>query len=578
MERTGTAERTQALAARLEEIVGRRHVLTGEDETRWYRTGYRFGSGRVLAVVRPGTLLEQWRVLQACVDSDAIVIMQAANTGLTGGSTPAGDDYDRPIVIISTQRLGGVQVIDGGRQVVCLPGSTLYELERELKPLGREPHSVIGSSCIGASVIGGIANNSGGALIRRGPAYTELSLYAARDADGTLRLVNHLGIDLGDNPETMLQRLDRGDYGEAQVQAASNRAASDGEYARHVRDVAAATPARYNADQRRLFEASGSAGKVAIFAVRLDTFAAEADTRVFYIGTNDAAELTQIRRRMLTEFDSLPIAAEYLHRDAFTIAEIYGKDTFLAIERLGTDRLPRLFKFKAWLDGVARRVPFARTEGFSDRVLQQASRLFPSHLPQRMRDFRDRYAHHLMVRVSHDSIEATRHLLGGMFPTPEGDYFECTAEEGTKAFLHRFAVAGAAVRYRAVHPDSVEDIVALDIALRRNDEDWMERLPPELEAQVLHKLYYGHFFCHVFHQDYVVAKGHDTHALELRMLKLLDDRGAEYPAEHNVGHLYPAKAGLAGFYRSLDPCNSFNPGIGHTTKCAHWQVPASALP
>jgi D-lactate dehydrogenase len=37
---------------------------------------------------------------------------------------------------------------------------------------------VIGSSCIGASVIGGICNNSGGSLVQRGPAYTEMSLFA----------------------------------------------------------------------------------------------------------------------------------------------------------------------------------------------------------------------------------------------------------------------------------------------------------------------------------------------------------------------------------------------------------------
>jgi D-lactate dehydrogenase len=42
----------------------------------------------VLAVVQPGTLVEQWRVLQACVEAGVIVIPQAANTGLTGGSTP----------------------------------------------------------------------------------------------------------------------------------------------------------------------------------------------------------------------------------------------------------------------------------------------------------------------------------------------------------------------------------------------------------------------------------------------------------------------------------------------------------
>jgi D-lactate dehydrogenase len=126
------------------------------------------------------------------------------------------------------------------------------------------------------------------------------------------------------------------------------------------------------------------------------------------------------------------------------------------------------------------------------------------------------------------------------------------------------------VRYRAIHRDTVEDIVALDIALPRNTRDWIEALPPEIERPILHKLYYGHFFCQVFHQDYVVAKGEDPHALEAAMLALLDARGAEYPAEHNVGHLYPAKPALAEFYRSLDPRNQLNPGIGKATKARFW--------
>ena len=113
-----------------------------------------------------------------------------------------------------------------------------------------------------------------------------------------------------------------------------------------------------------------------------------------------------------------------------------------------------------------------------------------------------------------------------------------------KAFLHRFAAAGAAVRYRAVHRREVEDIVALDVALRRNDPNWFETLPEEIERPIAHKLYYGHFFCHVFHQDYVVGKGHNTMQLERRIWRLLDARGAQYPAEHNVGHLYEAKPAL----------------------------------
>ena len=167
-------------------------------------------------------------------------------------------------------------------------------------------------------------------------------------------------------------------------------------------------------------------------------------------------------------------------------------------------------------------------------------------------------------------IDEARDYLRSVFPSAQGGYFECTADEGEKAFLHRYAVAGAAIRYRAVHRREVEDIVALDIALPRNERNWVEHLPEDVSAPILHKIYYAHFFCLVFHQDYIVKKGHDTLALEHRMWRLLDERRAEYPAEHNVGHLYNAKPALVNHYRSLDPCNAFNPGIGHTSKCLHW--------
>ncbi|XOT97981.1 hypothetical protein ACMTAU_03510, partial [Alcaligenes pakistanensis] len=41
-------------------MVGNPHVLTDDRSTRRYRKGHRTGEGKVLAVVRPGTLLEQW--------------------------------------------------------------------------------------------------------------------------------------------------------------------------------------------------------------------------------------------------------------------------------------------------------------------------------------------------------------------------------------------------------------------------------------------------------------------------------------------------------------------------------------
>lgn len=558
---------TGALLARLRDIVGAAHVLSGDKPTRRFRKGYRFGDGPVLAVVRPGTLVEQWRVLQAVVAAQAIVIMQAANTGLTGGSTPDGADYDRPVVILNTLRLTGIQLLNDGRQVVCLPGATLDRLEQALAPLDREPHSVIGSSCIGASVLGGVCNNSGGALVRRGPAYTELALFAQVDAQGQLQLINHLGIALGEDPEQMLERLQRGDYTATDVDNHSGRAATDPRYATQVRQVDAPTPARFNADPSRHFEAAGSAGKLAVFAVRLDTFERER-SEVFYIGSNAMEDLTDIRRHLLTAFERLPISGEYLHREAFDIGQRYGKDTFLLIDRLGTARVPAAFALKSRIDGWFESVGL---RGVTDRLLQAAMQLLPAHLPPRMRQFRDRYEHHLLLKVSAVDAAATDAFLRAHFADGQGDYFHCTAEEGRKAFLHRFAVAGAAVRYRAVHRDAVEDIVALDVALRRDDRQWVEQLPAALEARLAGKLYYGHFLCHVFHQDYIVRKGEDPLAIEHAMWALLDQRGAEYPAEHNVGHLYPAKPALAAFYRRLDPTNAFNPGIGQTPKHAHWR-------
>lgn len=108
-----------ALINELSRLVGHAHLLTDPAKTARYRKGFRSGHGDALAVVFPGTLLELWRVLSACVAADKIILMQAANTGLTEGSTPSGNDYDREIVIISTLRLDKLHLLDKGEQVLA---------------------------------------------------------------------------------------------------------------------------------------------------------------------------------------------------------------------------------------------------------------------------------------------------------------------------------------------------------------------------------------------------------------------------------------------------------------------------
>ncbi|WP_298852344.1 D-lactate dehydrogenase [uncultured Ruegeria sp.] len=547
-------------------IVGSRHVLTGERATERFRRGFRSGEGEALCVIQPGSLVEQWKVLQACVAADKIVIMQAANTGLTEGSTPSGT-YDRDAVLINTRRMDTLVPLNNGEQIVSFPGSTLFALEKLLAPLGREPHSVIGSSCIGASIVGGVCNNSGGSLVERGPVYTELSVYAQITEQGALELVNHLGIDLGTTPEEILANLDEGNF--ERNPGATNKRASASDYAQVVRDVNAETPARFNADKARLFESAGSAGKLAVFAVRLDTFPKNRAEKVFYVGTDNPDDLADLRRHILSEFKSLPVSAEYMQREVFDITARYGKDTVVMIDKFGTDRLPMFFALKGAVDARLRSIPFLRN--FTDRFMQAALLLWPRVLPKRMVEFRDKYEHHLILKMKDDGIAEAAEWLPDFLKDRDAGFFECDAREAEVAGLHRFAAAGAAVRYMAIHANEVEDIIALDVALRRNDLDWLEKLPPEIEDQLVHKLYYGHFMCHVMHQDYIVKKGADPKALKAAMLKLFDERGAEYPAEHNVGHLYKAKPDLAAHYKCCDPTNSFNPGIGKMSKVKHYQ-------
>ena len=557
------------LIKQLRDVVGGNQIHTTDVSKKSFSKGFRFGAGEVLAVVKPETLLEVWELLQICVKNDVIVITQAANTGLTGGSTPDGKDYDRPVIIINTMRIDDIQIIDEGKQIVGLAGSTLFDLENKLKPYGRDPHSVIGSTSIGATIVGGVCNNSGGSLIKRGPAYTELSIYAKVTNDGELVLVNDLGIDLGEYPEQILSNLQYGNYSESDIYH-PNKLASDNQYEERLRGIDEETPARFNSDSRRLYGASGSAGRVIVFAVRVDTYPAAKRTKVFYVGTNEPDVLWKIRRDILSTFKNLPTTGDYLHRACYDATKKYSKDNFIVINKLGTNFIPTLFALKRKVDLIASGFSFLPNK-LSDRLMQFFTNFFPNHLPKRMEEYRDKYEHHWVIETSDEAIDESREYFNEFFKNNEGDFFECNDIEGEKALLHRFVAGSAIGRYHAIHQDKVGPMMSLDIAFPRNEKEWFEKLPKEIDDLIEVKLHYGHLFCHVFHQNYIVKKGVDAKLLKEKLLKTFDERGAEYPAEHNVGHEYDAKPVLKGFYRKLDPTNSFNPGIGRTSKLKDWK-------
>ena len=553
---------------KLKQLIGDQNVLTSEWNKLPYSKGWRYGAGSALAVLKPNKLSDIWRILQICAKENIIIIMQAANTGLTGGSTPCGNDYDRPIIVINTMLINNIHIIKEGSQIVSLTGSTLFDLEKKLKPYGREPHSIIGSTSIGASIIGGICNNAGGSLVQRGPSYTEMALYAKINKNGNLELVNELGINLGSSPEEILDNLQNQNYKEADV-FNTNKLGSDDKYSEIVRQIDKNTPSRFNSDSRLLYGASGSAGKIAVFAVRLDTYISPKENKVFYLGTNDPDVFWKIRRDILSKFKTLPTLGDYLHRDCYDAAKKYSKDTFLVIERLGTTFLPTLFELKRKVDIIAKKLKFL-PDNFSDRLMQFLSIFFPNHLPKRMEKFRDLYEHHWIIEMSDDGISEARDYFANIFESNDGDFFECNDFESKKASLHRFVSASAIGRYHILNSKSHGEMMSLDIAFPRNEKNWFEKLPKEIDSMIEMKLYYGHLFCHVLHQNYILKKGVDSEKLKSKLLKIYDKRGAEYPAEHNVGHEYLAKPSLKKFYKELDPTNVFNVGIGRTSKNKNW--------
>jgi len=556
------------LIDKFEKIVGVKQVLTKENETSYYRTGFRSGIGTALAVVFPSTLVEQWKLIEICVEANCIIIMQAAKTGLTEGSAPSGNDYDREVVVISTLAISKIHLINEGKQAISLSGTTLHTLEETLSKIERSPHSVIGSSQLGATVIGGIANNSGGALVKRGPAYTQFAMYAQVDEKGKLHLVNNLGIDdLGSSPVEILRNLENGNFDTSKINY--DKMASDNEYDERVRDVTSEIPARFNADERRLYESSGCAGKLGVFAVRTDTFAMPKKEQVFYLGTNNPEKLAQLRVDILSKFKNLPEMGEYMDRKIFNITEEYGKDTFVAIRYLGTDRMPLLYELKSKTENFVKGFSFLPAD-IPNKVMQYTSKLFPNQVPNRILKMRDKYQHHLILSMGDEGIQEAKEYLEEHWSqdieNADSGYLVCSKIESEKALLHRFAAGGAAGRYTVMHANEISGLLPLDVALRRNDTEFVEKLPKELQDNIEFKLHYGHFFCNVFHVNYVFKKGCDLKEMKAQLLKYFDSRGAKYPAEHNVGHQYAAEQTLQKFYKELDPTNTFNPGVGKLSK------------
>ena len=65
---------------KLKVITGSNYVITEKWLKESYSKGWRYGEGDALAVVKPETLLEFWKILKVCVKFDVIILQLLIQT------------------------------------------------------------------------------------------------------------------------------------------------------------------------------------------------------------------------------------------------------------------------------------------------------------------------------------------------------------------------------------------------------------------------------------------------------------------------------------------------------------------
>ncbi len=143
-------------------VLGEGGVLSTAADTGKYERGYRYGSGRALAVARPATVAELRALVRYCFAQDLRMIPQGANTGLVGASTPddSGDE-----LVVSLDRLRGLDTVDVHNRTACaLAGTRLSDLNRQAAS-----HELFFPIDLGADpTLGGmVATNTGGSRLLR---------------------------------------------------------------------------------------------------------------------------------------------------------------------------------------------------------------------------------------------------------------------------------------------------------------------------------------------------------------------------------------------------------------------------
>jgi FAD/FMN-containing dehydrogenase len=190
---------TTTLIDDLRALLGADAVLAAGDDLTRYEEGWRYGKGKALAVVRPGSTAEVSKVMAFASTQGIRVVPQGANTGLVGASTP---DASGGMLVLSLERLNKRLQVDPINRTALVDGGVLLsQLNEALAQNGLFYPIDLGAD----PMIGGmVATNTGGTrLLKYGDVRRNLLGVEVVLADGTVLDAlnglrkNNTGLDLG---------------------------------------------------------------------------------------------------------------------------------------------------------------------------------------------------------------------------------------------------------------------------------------------------------------------------------------------------------------------------------------------
>jgi len=588
------SEETTNLKKIFQSIVGDNDVLDGQKETTQtlgYLKGSRIGRGKAVAIVRPTKLQQIPRILQAAVDNGCVVVVQGANTGLTGASVPRSSEKgdSRPTVLISTKHLDTILPIDDGKKVLCLAGVGLASLQSFVNNFGdgsRQSHSTLGSTFLNPTTAAGVAFGSGGTQIRKGPSTTERALYlkVQEDSNGEpiIKVVNTLGIKNLDieegeyeynndnnnskNDDCVIPKLDSIINNDDDLKSNSTYGTHPSHDENYKTELCTFDDnlTRYNADTKGL-DCNRSEGKVLILATVHDTFPKPDETKSFWVAFDDMDMAIRFKTDVaLIDPNDLPESIEYIDSGCFDVIDRAGRFMGQFIKIFGTDSpLVR----KGW-DLKLRIEALPGMSTLPDQIQYYLNPIIPPVLPKDVMKLTNHRNHHILITVgnynnddsNNNSLESFQERLsqfrekhGGKEKVDVHELVTDSEKNGVNAFRY---IAAAAFTTYCVGKGLLG--VSVDYALPKNRSE-----APKLSTEPTKRMRYSHFGCNVVHEDLAYEQGVDTHSAKIELKHTVDEvcKG-RLPSEHGHGTEYVAPDDTKQRWMKMDPFNVMNPGLG----------------